>query len=113
MASASVDLVRSLYAAWERGDYSSIEWAHPEIELVFADGPSPSSWTGQARMVEGWRDFLDAWGEFRSEVEEYRELDGERVLVLDHFSARGKTSGVEVRQMGRRERSCSTSAAAG
>ena len=102
MASASLDLVRSLYAAWERGDYSSIEWAHPEIELVFADGPSPGSWTGRARMVEGWRDFLDAWGEFRSEVEEYRELEGERVLVLDHFSARGKTSGVEVGQMGRR-----------
>jgi ketosteroid isomerase-like protein len=53
-------------------------------------------------MVEGWRDFLDAWGEFRSEVEEYRELGGERVLVLDHFSASGKTSGVEVGQMGRR-----------
>jgi hypothetical protein len=32
-------------------------------------------------------------------AEEYRELDGERVLVLIRFGGRGKTSGVEVGQM--------------
>jgi hypothetical protein len=26
--------VRSIYAACERGDYSSTEWADPEIEMV-------------------------------------------------------------------------------
>jgi hypothetical protein len=36
MASANVDLARSLYAAWEHGDYSSTEWAHTEIEYVTA-----------------------------------------------------------------------------
>jgi len=37
--SPNVELVRSIIEAWERGDYSSAEWAHPEIEYVFADGP--------------------------------------------------------------------------
>jgi hypothetical protein len=36
-------------------------------------------------MAEGWRGFLGAWEGFRTEVEEYRELDGERVLVLVHY----------------------------
>ena len=49
--------MRSLYAAWERGDYfSSVEWAHPDIEFVIADGPAPGSATGLTGMVDRWRD---------------------------------------------------------
>jgi ketosteroid isomerase-like protein len=98
--SPNVELVRSIYAAWERGDYGSAEWAHPEIEYVLVDGPSPGSWKGLASMATAWRDFLSAWEEFRSEAEEYRELDDEHVLVLARFSARGKTSGLELGQIG-------------
>jgi hypothetical protein len=58
MSSANVDLVQSIYKAWERGDYSSIEWAHPEIEYVHADGPDAGHWNGLAGMVEAFRDFL-------------------------------------------------------
>ncbi len=98
MASANVELVvRSIYADWERGEYSSVEWADPEIERVFADGPAPGSWKG--RLPEGWRDFLSAWEELRMEADEYRELDDERVLVVHHYSGRGKTSGLELGQM--------------
>ncbi len=100
MASANLDLVRSIYAAWERGDYSSAEWAHPEIEFVSAgDGPSRGSWTGLNGLAEGWRAWLGAWEEFRAVPDEYRELDEQRVLVLVHFSGRGKTSGLELGQI--------------
>src|SRR5437588_8284910 len=96
MSSANVELVRSIYAAWERGDFSSADWAHPEIELVIADGPSPGNWTGHARMAEGWRDFFGAWEDWRVYVNEYRELDDERVLALEDRSARAKISGLRI-----------------
>ena len=99
MASANVNLVRSILAAWERGDYSSAEWAHPEIEYVIADGPSPGRWTGLAGMAEGARSWLSAWEEFRIASDESRELDDERVLVLHHASGRGKTTRLEVARM--------------
>ena len=99
MSSANVELVRSIYADWERGDFSSAEWAHPEIEFVIADGPSPGRWTGLTGMAEGFRGWLGAWEEFREEADKYRELDDERVLVLLQFSARGRTSGLEVGQV--------------
>ncbi len=112
MSQENVEVVRLIFAAWERGDFSSAEWAHPEIEYVLADGPEPGSWRGIAEMAEGWRNFLDAWEEWRGEVDEYRELDDERVLVLFRLIGRGKTSGMELGQCERRERTCSTSVGA-
>ena len=95
MPSANLDLVRSIYAAWERGDYSAAEWADPEIEYVIADGPSPGTSTGPTGMADRLRDFLNAWEGVRLVAEVYRELDNERILVLNRLTARGKTSGLE------------------
>jgi ketosteroid isomerase-like protein len=99
MSQENVGLVRSMYAQFQRGDYTSAEWAHPEIETVMVDGPAPGSWTGVAEAMEGWRDFLSAWEGYHAEAEEYRELDDERVLVVVRRSGRGKTSGIELADM--------------
>ena len=66
---------------------------------MIADGPSPGKWRGVSGLTDGWYGLLAAWEDFRIEVDEYRELDGERVLVLNRFAGRGKTSGMEVAQM--------------
>lgn len=100
--SENLDLVRSIYAAWERGDFGAAEWADPEIEFVAAEGPDPSQSTGVAAMAERWRQWMTVWENYRSEAEDYRELDGERVLVFMRHGGRGKTSGVEVEQLDRR-----------
>jgi ketosteroid isomerase-like protein len=100
MPPENLDLVRTITTEWEHGDYSRTDWAHPEIEFVIVDGPSPGSWTGLAGMAQGWGDFLRAWEhEFRCVVEGYRELDSERVLVLQHFGGRGRASGLEITQI--------------
>jgi ketosteroid isomerase-like protein len=94
--SANLDLVRSIFSTWERGDFSSVEWADPEMEFVTADGTEPGSWAGLAELAEGMRDWLSAWKDARAGADEYRELDNERVLALVQFSGRGKTSGLEL-----------------
>jgi len=99
MASANVEFVRSIYTAWERGDWSSAAWADPQIEFVIADGPVPFRTTGVRGMREGWRSWLSAWEGFGMRAEEFRELDDERVLVLHRYSGRGKSSGVELDEM--------------
>ena len=96
MPSRNIDIVRSIYAAWERGNHSVAEWADPEIECVFADGPYPARWTGLAHTDEGMRSFLSAWEEYRIEPIEYRTLDEERVLVSVRAYGRGESSGVEL-----------------
>jgi ketosteroid isomerase-like protein len=101
MASANVELVRSLFNAWERGNWSSAEWAHPDIEFVIDSdwGPLAGAWRGPAGMVEGFRPFISSWEEYRLEASEYLEVDDERVLVSVELRGRGKTSGVEIEKL--------------
>jgi ketosteroid isomerase-like protein len=107
--SPNVELVRSIYADWERGDYSSADWADPNIEFVFVDGPSPGRWIGRGGMATANRDWLSAWKGVRQTVDETRELDGERVLVLHQYRASGRVSGLHTDRSERRRRPCSKS----
>jgi len=95
--SANLDLVRSIYAAWERGDFSHVEWADPEIEWVLVEGPSPGTWHSLVGMAECFREWFSVFEDVRIEADEFRELDDERVLVLvEGLGGRGKASGISL-----------------
>jgi uncharacterized protein len=103
--SANLDLVRSIYADWERGDLRSTQWAHPNIEYVEYGGLShaglaPGRSRGLAAMAGAAREFVSAWDGWSIVADEMRELDDQQVLVLTRYSASGKSSGLAVDQLG-------------
>ena len=54
-------------------------------------------------MAEGWREFLSALQQYPAIAGQYLELDDERVVVQLHdISGRGKTSGLELRDIQRK-----------
>jgi ketosteroid isomerase-like protein len=97
--SENLDLVRSIYADWERGDCGRTAGLHPEIAWAYVGGPEPSSGTGLAALGVPMRDWLGAWNEWHIEATEHRELDDGRILVSCRGVGEGKTSGLEVGQL--------------
>ena len=102
MSQENVDLVRSIFADWERGDFGSAAWADPDIEFVWADSPDNAGWRGLEGLSAAMSDFLGQWEDYRVEATEFREIDGERVLVLLRARGRGKASGFELGGMAER-----------
>jgi ketosteroid isomerase-like protein len=97
--SENLDLVRSIYADWERGNFGRTDWVHHEVVWAWVGGPEPTSGTGIAEIGAPMRNWLAAWDEWYLEATEYRELDSERVLVSYRGVGRGKTSGLEAGQL--------------
>ena len=94
--SANLDLVRSMYTAFERGDFTNADWADPEVEYVIAEGPEPRTFRGLAGLAEAMRNLFGDFEDVGAEAEDYRELDACHVLVLTRNFGRGKLSGVPV-----------------
>jgi ketosteroid isomerase-like protein len=97
--SANLDLVRSIYVSVDRGEFSIARWADPQIEWVMPDGPEPGTYVGVAEMERGLRNVMNSWLDYRVTVDEYHELDAERVLVLIHRRGRGRASGLDLATM--------------
>jgi ketosteroid isomerase-like protein len=98
--SENVDLVRSIYSAWERGDWGRCDWASGDIEYEYVGGPEPRSGTGLSGLASGIRDWLGAWDDWRLEAVEFRDIDGEHVFVTTTNLGRGKASGLQVESRG-------------
>src|SRR5262245_52192343 len=95
MSEENVEIARQMYAAWERGDFSSVEWADPTIEFRSGSGADEAVHHGTEEIGQAWTEWLSAWDEFRVEAEEFLDL-ADDVLVLAKIGGRGKASGTRV-----------------
>jgi hypothetical protein len=100
--SANLDLVKSIVADWERGDFSSTDWADPKIEFEMVGGLPEGRWRGVSEMAKAWGAMLRAWDHLVAVADEFRELDDGRVLVFLRNQGRGKGSGIEIEEISMR-----------
>src|SRR4051812_38089964 len=96
--SDNLDLVRSIFDGWERGDFTSAAWADPEIVFESTGFDAVRS-SGVAAMAELFREWMSTWDEYTVQADEFQELDGGRVVVLMRHGGRGKGSGVAIDDM--------------
>ena len=97
MASEPLEVVRSGYELFARGDLDGVlALCDEEIELIAFD-PAPTSFHGREGVGEFLARLFGSFDEFRLEPERFIE-QGERVLVLLQNRARAGT--IEVDQPG-------------
>jgi ketosteroid isomerase-like protein len=100
MTPRNVEIVREMYDRREGGDMYVGEFVHPEIVFIRIGSELPDvagEWHGKEGLGQATAEYLNVFEDYRFEVEKIIDL-GDRVLVLERHSARGKLSGASISQ---------------
>jgi uncharacterized protein len=94
-----VELVRSAFDAWNRGEIDRFA-GHVSEDVAWLEvSGRPESGTsesfGRDRLRRSLESLFDAWESYRLEVERIDDV-GDRVLAIVREVARGRSSGVEI-----------------
>lgn len=100
MSQENLEIVRRAVQAFNEVGMAEAALRFFDTSAVFEEPPeqpSPTVAQGRDAAVRTFRQFEEAWEEHRSEPEEIRIVDDERVLVLsiEHFRGR---DGIEISQ---------------
>jgi uncharacterized protein len=93
----NVEVVRSLFEAWNAGDLDGVTaFLDPELEFIpLRSQLDQSPYRGPEGIRQFARDAEEEWEFVRVIPEEIRDL-GDEVLVLGRFDARGRASGMDL-----------------
>ena len=97
MSDENVELIRRIYARWERGDFAK-EFFDPRVEYVRvgAEGVGGSGeWHGVDEMWRASGEWFQSFEDIKIESERFVDL-GARVLVISRVTGRGRRSGLDV-----------------
>lgn len=90
MSAEKVELVRRIYDAWDREE-SARDFIAEDVEYV---NPSYAVEPGVRRGRASFRVVRETYEDFMLEIEEILDAGGDDVLVLAHYTASGRGSGV-------------------
>ena len=100
MSQENVEIVRGIYAEWERGNMKAgVEVLDPEIvfEAYMPDAAEEKIVAHGPEQVEGFmREWLRDWRDFKIFADEWREVGSDRVFAGGHQSATGRVSAIAV-----------------
>jgi uncharacterized protein len=97
MSEADIEMLRSGYEAFSRGDWeAALASAHPDLEMKTADRvTSPGTYRGVAVVTRFLQDFLEPFEEILIEPEEFFEKD-DRIVALVRIRLRPRGSSAVV-----------------
>ena len=90
MSQENVELVRRIYDAWDREE-SARDFLAEDVEYV---NPSYAVEPGTRRGRASFRLVRETYADFVIHIEEIVDAGGDDVLVLAHYTASGRSSGV-------------------
>jgi ketosteroid isomerase-like protein len=95
MSHENVEIVRSTYEAFDRGDIdAALSNADPALVTYRAD-PEASTWHGPDGFLQSMADWTEGFDHFSARAEEFIDA-GDRVIVRVHQWALGQSSGAPV-----------------
>lgn len=90
MSEENVELIRRIYDAWDREE-SARDFLAEDVEYV---NPSYAVEPGTRRGRASFGIVRETYADFRLKIEEIVDAGGDDVLVLAHYTASGRESGV-------------------
>ena len=95
---SDVELLRSLFDSWERGDFSrSVEHYADDVYFTTAEPEGRHDGRGPTGIRRWMQQFLGAWEFYSVRVDEIEDLGGGGYHGAGEQYARGKESGTETR----------------
>jgi ketosteroid isomerase-like protein len=99
--SEPLEKLEALYDDWSRGDFSGhAELFHPEMKAETIGMGEPIRSGSYDEFIDNMREWLSTWERpLTIEAEDFIQV-GDRILVLVHWTGRGKGSGAEIEGRG-------------
>ncbi len=95
MSQENVEIVRRVWEAWERGDLTALLEPMSDDVVTVRVGLDNVTYVGKEGFLELTADWSEGFAEWSATPEEFVDA-GDRVVVRNHQTARGETSGAPV-----------------